>query len=142
MDRIRTKSRLTRTRLVVFGAGDTCAIDQTPSQSFNVDPATGRPMEEITKVMHMQTAAEQQNAYMNLAVFKGDFLPDETSAKTALKYMKPRLCQLPSELAEWQDGITSSVLDEKSVEDSKKEIEAILSASPEVEKQVVEPKSD
>ena len=142
MDRISVKSRLSRTRLVPFGKGDTCAIDQTPAQSFNVDPATGRPMEEITKVMHMQTAAEQQNAFMNLAVFKGDFLPDDVSAKTALKYMKPRLCQLPSELAEWQECLTSSLLEEKSVADAKKEVEDILSDSPDVQKESIEPKSE
>ena len=95
-----------------FGKGDTCPIDQMPAKDFNLDPYTGRPTEEITKVMRAQTAAEQQTAFMNLAQYKGDFLPADVSPRDALKYMKPHLCQLPSELADWQDSFTEYQLKE------------------------------
>lgn len=95
-----------------FGEADTCPVDQSPAKDFNIDPYTGRPTEEITKVMRANTLAEQQTAFMNLPAFKGDFLPSEVEAKEALRFMKPSLCQLPSELAEWQESVTKYQLSE------------------------------
>lgn len=135
MDRIKVRVVYSGFFNPVFGKADTCPIDQMPSKSFNLDPYSGRPMEEITKVMRAQTAAEQQTAYLNLAQFKGDFLPDDTSAKTALKFMKPSLCQLPSELAEWSEYISSQELSRLEKERADKQEEDYLA---ELKKQLEE----
>lgn len=106
-----------------FGCPDCCPIDQTPSRDFNIDPTTGRPMEEITRVMRCQTQAEMQNSLMNLPVFSSEYLPDDISARDALKFMKPSLCQLPSELAEWSEAIAQYQYDQKVSELQKKKAE-------------------
>lgn len=139
MDRIRVKVATSGLPNPVFGKRDTCPIDQMPAKTFNLDPYTGRPMEEITRVMRCQTVAEQQTAFMNLVNYKGDFLPDETTAKEALRYMKPSLCQLPSELAEWQEALATSDVSkeiqkkrDEEDEEYRKQLEAKLADTPSV----------
>lgn len=103
-----------------FGDKTSLPIDQMPAKEFNIDPCTGRPMEEITKTMRANTQAEQQTAFMNLASFTSEFLPTDVDAKEALKYMKPSLCQLPSELAEWSEAVAQSQYDKQVSELQKK----------------------
>lgn len=145
MDRISLNSRFVSVS-PVFGKRDTCPIDQMPARSFNIDPYTGRPMEEITKVMRAQTAAEQQTAYLNLVQYKGDFLPDDTSAKTALKYMKPSLCQLPSELAEFAEYVADRDMQAaqklKKEQEEKEYLEKLEKQLLENAQSSVEPKSE
>lgn len=88
-------SRLTRVR---FGDKKSCAIDQTPSKSFNIDPATGRPMSDIQRLCHLQDDLTLQSQFSQLMEFKSNYLPENTSDEDALKYMCPRYAQLPSEL--------------------------------------------
>lgn len=133
-----------------YGKPGCSAIDQTPARDFNIDPATGRPMEEITRVMRAQTQAEMQNAFMNLNVFSSTFLPDDTSAKEALKFMKPSLCQLPSELAEWSEALAkyqydqklSEIEKKKAEEEAKKAEEEAAAAAAVAKSSSVEPKSE
>lgn len=85
-----------------FGEKGSCPIDQTPSQSFNIDPSTGRPMSDITAIVRSQNALEMQAKFASLPEFKSNYLPEGTSNDDALVYQTPRLAQLPSELAEYR----------------------------------------
>lgn len=95
---------------VVFGTKDSCPIDQSPVQSFNIDPDTGNPMSTIDVILKAQ-GLEQRKALEMLTEYKSSFLPDNISNEQALKYAVPRLCQMPSELAEWQESITQKELE-------------------------------
>lgn len=119
MDRIRPnmKSHPTIVASVKYGEYGSCAIDQQPVQKFNIDPATGRPMDVMTSVLKSK-GLEQQRLLSELQEFKADFLPDGISDTEALKYYKPRLCQLPSELAEYSEALTQQQL-EKAEKDKK-----------------------
>lgn len=106
----------------VFGKGDTVPIDQQPAQKFNIDPATGMPMSDITAVLRSQ-GLDRERLLANLEQFREEFLPEDISNEQALKYMNPRLCQLPSELAEYAEFVTSKQLEEKRAADNAKELE-------------------
>lgn len=98
-----------------YGKGDTCPIDQQPAKDFNVDPATGHPMSDITAVMKSQSLSAVRDALDIIETSKHDFLDDSVSDADALKYSIPRLCQLPSELAEYTESVTKARLQEKAV---------------------------
>lgn len=83
-----------------FGELGSCAVDQSPCLPFNIDPETGNPMSTIDVILKAQ-GLEQRRALESLQEYKGTFLPDGISDIDALRYAVPRLCQLPSELAEW-----------------------------------------
>lgn len=85
---------------VRFGESGSCPVDQSPSQDFNIDPDTGRPMEVITQLIRTQNAVQQQALFAGLEEFKSNFLPDGTLDEDALMFSQPRLAQLPSELAD------------------------------------------
>lgn len=125
MDKIKIRTSFVSFPSPIFGEGDTCPIDQSPAKDFNIDPYTGRPTEEITKAMRAQTAAEQQTLFMNLTQYKGDFLPESVEPREALKFMKPSLCQLPSELAEWQESLTKFELDTAKQKQDAEELDKI-----------------
>lgn len=105
-----------------FGSGDTIPIDQQPVKKFNIDPATGAPMSDITAVLRSQ-GLDRERLLANLEEFRADFLPEDISNEQALKYMNPRLCQLPSELAEYSEFITEKRLEEKRLADEVKDME-------------------
>lgn len=97
----------------VFGDPDSCAICQNPSQDFNVDAATGRPMEDITSLIRASDDLEARRIVNAMPEFKSDSLPDDMSDEDAIKFMKPSLCQLPSELTRFHESIGKFMLDKK-----------------------------
>lgn len=105
-----------------FGEGDTVPIDQQPVQKFNIDPATGAPMSDITAVLRSQ-GLDRERLLANLEEFRAEFLPEDMSNEDALKYMNPRLCQMPSELAEYAEFVTQKQLEEKRKADEARELE-------------------
>lgn len=88
-----------------FGEGDSVPINQNPSQSFNINPDTGRPMSVITALLRSQNAAEQLAILNGLDEFKSTYLPDGISNEDAIKYMVPRYCQLPSQIAKFNSEL-------------------------------------
>lgn len=116
---------------VKFGEKGSVPIDQTPSQSFNIDPNTGRPMSDIQKLVKMQNVAEQQAAFAGLSEFKSNFLPSDIKDEDALKFMCPRLAQLPSELLSFKEGLVKSKLAEQAEHQRKQAAEQKAKADKE-----------
>lgn len=137
MDRISKSTRFHRTMSipVKYGTLDSVPIDQQACKGFNIDPLTGRPVYDMTAIIRSQ-GLEQQRLLADLSEFKAQFLPDDISDADALKYLKPRLCQLPSEMAEYQEAIVKARLKEKEdaarmeeEEKAAKEYEELLEAA-------------
>lgn len=97
----------------VFGDSDSCPICQNPAQDFNIDAATGRPMEDITSLIRASDDLEARRIVNAMPEFKSDNLPDDMSDSDAIKFMKPSLCQLPSELKRFHESIGQFMLDKK-----------------------------
>ena len=97
----------------VFGDNDSCPICQNPAQDFNIDASTGRPMEDITSLIRASDDLEARRIVNAMPEFKSDNLPDDMSDSDALKFMKPSLCQLPSELKRFHQSIGQLVIDKK-----------------------------
>lgn len=119
--------RSTHSSRVKFGEKGSVPIDQTCSQDFNIDPNTGRPMSDIQRLVKMQDSYAMQSVFAQLNEFKSNYLPAETSDEDALKYLCPRLSQLPSELLSYKDGLTKMALEkqeqlarEKAIKDKQK----------------------
>lgn len=88
-----------------FGEKGSVPLDQTPSKEFNVDPNTGRPMSDVQRLCKMQSDFEMQALFASLPEFKTKFLPDNMSDSDALKFVCPRLAQLPSELLSYRENL-------------------------------------
>lgn len=116
---------------VRFGEKGSVPIDQTPSQSFNIDPNTGRPMSDIQKLVKMQNVAEQQAAFAGLSEFKSNFLPSDIKDEDALKFMCPRLSQLPSELLSFREGLVKAKIAEQAEQQLKQAAEQKAKADKE-----------
>ena len=97
----------------VFGDNDSCPICQNPAQDFNIDAATGRPMEDITSLIRASDDLEARRIVNAMPEFKSDNLPDDMSDSDAIKFMKPSLCQLPSELKRFHESIGQFMIDKK-----------------------------
>lgn len=97
----------------VFGDLDSCPICQNPAQDFNIDYATGRPMEDITSLIRASDDLEARRIVNAMPEFKSDNLPDDMSDSDAIKFMKPSLCQLPSELKRFHESIGQLMIDKK-----------------------------
>lgn len=97
----------------VFGDYDSCPICQNPAQDFNIDAATGRPMEDITSLIRASDDLEARRIVNAMPEFKSDNLPDDMSDSDAIKFMKPSLCQLPSELKRFHESIGQLIIDKK-----------------------------
>lgn len=71
---------------VAYGTHDSCPIDQTPVQEFNIDPATGRCESDITKLLRAQTKYEQDKLYKELERIKREtedtIIENERSKRT------------------------------------------------------------
>ena len=137
MDRICKLTRFHRSMAlsVPYGTLDSVPIDQQAVKGFNIDPMTGRPVYDMTAVIRSQ-GLEQQRLLAELDEFKAQFLPEDVTDEVAVKYLKPRLCQLPSELAEYQETIVKARLQEKEdaarkeeEENAAKEYEELLEAA-------------
>lgn len=122
--------RLSRVR---FGEKGSVPIDQTPAQSFNLDPATGRPMSDIQRLTKLQDNYALQTQFAQLKEFKTQFLPDDVSNEDALKFMCPRYSQLPSELLEYRDNL---LRDHLSKEQAKQQKEVLAARQKEDEEYV------
>lgn len=115
-----------------YGKGDSCPIDQSPVEDFNIDPSTGRPMSDITKLVRAQSQYEKDQILKHLDERPiGDFMTLE-QVKNELKYGKPRLAQLPSELADYAEFAFSSVkktkddLEQSDFDNTEKELNKLL----------------
>lgn len=99
-----------------YGDGDTCPIDQSPSQKFNIDPLTGRPIDDLTALLKAKPL-DRERILANMEAFREDFSipPTDNVADLAkaLVYSQPRLAQLPSELAELAEFVASRKLEER-----------------------------
>lgn len=105
-DRMRSLCR------IEFGEDGSCPIDQTPAKEFNIDPTTGRPYSDISLIMRAQSNLQQKQMLAELQEFKSEFLPKDISDEDAVKFQRPRLCQSPSELAQFQEAVTSYNLEQ------------------------------
>lgn len=143
MDRINKSFRFhgSLTEVVKYGEKDSVPIDQLPKERFNIDPMTGRPMSDITAILRAK-GSEQQNLLANLEEFKADYLPEGISDEDALKYYKPRLCQLPSELAEYSDHVISERLEEAKKKAKLEEEERLMNLFKEGDTSDVESKKE
>ena len=103
----------------VFGDKDSCPICQNPAQDFNIDAATGRPMEDITSLIRASDDLEARRIVNEMPEYKSDNLPDDMSDADAIKFMKPSLCQLPSELKRFHESIGQLMIDKKQELDNK-----------------------
>lgn len=97
---------------VQFGLGDSCAIDQRPVADYNINPDTGNPYSVIDLLLKSDKL-EQQRILAELQEYKSSFLPPDMPDVDAVKYMTPRLCQMPSELAEFESFVVSKQLEEE-----------------------------
>lgn len=92
---------------VKFGDKGSVPINQGPSKDFNIDPHTGRPMQQITALLHAQSAAEQMALFSGLEEFKSNYLPDDISNEDAIRFMMPRYCQLPHQISEFSANLAA-----------------------------------
>lgn len=111
--RIKVRENIDFYEKPVFGDHDSCPICQTPAQEFNVDAATGRPMEDITALIRASDDLEARRLVNAMPEFKSDSLPENMSDSDAIKFMKPSLCQLPSELKRFHESIGQFIIDKK-----------------------------
>lgn len=108
MDRIKINTALPHMSMikpVVYGKGDSVAIDQQSAQVFNIDPATGRPICDLTLIMRANNKFEQEKILANLPEFEKTYLPDDVTDEQAIEYACPRLAQLPSEKVDFQTNL-------------------------------------
>lgn len=103
-----------------FGEKGSVPLDQTPSKEFNVDPCTGRPMSDVQRLCKLQSDFEMQALFASLPEFKSKFLPDSMSDADALKFVCPRLAQLPSELLEYRENLTKYQIAQAQLAEQKK----------------------
>lgn len=134
MDRISKNTFMHRTLLysAKYGEPGSTPIDQQPVASFNVDPCTGRPISDMTAILRAQ-GLEKSRLLADLDEYKATFLPDDISDDEALKYYQPRLCQLPSELAEYTEQVTHQRMTEQEQLDLFKQAEDDLKKEQEEE---------
>lgn len=96
-----------------YGKGDTVPIDQSPIILQSIDPATGRPMSDITALLRAQNKLDAERILNGMQEFPLDFLPADVKDSDALKYYYPRSAQLPSEMADLCEMYTERQLKEK-----------------------------
>lgn len=96
-----------------YGKGDTVPIDQSPIILQSIDPATGRPMSDITALLRAQNKLDAERILNSMQEFPLDFLPADVKDSDALKYYSPRSAQLPSEMADLREMFTERQLKEK-----------------------------
>lgn len=114
MDRINlsfVKTSLLASEVVPFGELDSCAVDQSPSKEFNIDPTTGRPISDITCILRAK-GLEKQQLLADLPQNEATYLPDDANEDDVLSELPDRNAQLPSELAEHTERITSRRLEQ------------------------------
>lgn len=119
------------TKIIKFGEYGSVPIDQQPAKRFNIDPSTGRPIDDLTAILRAQNMQEQSALMERLTEYKAEFLPADMSDEDALMYMSPRLCQLPSELAEHAESVTRARLHKQEKERLAKLKEEFLKTSVE-----------
>ena len=108
MDRIRnftTLPHMSMVKPIVYGKGDSVPIDQQSAQVFNIDPATGRPICDLTLIMRANNKFEQEKILANLPEFEKTYLPDDVMDEQAIEFACPRLSQLPSEKVDFQTNL-------------------------------------
>lgn len=115
MDRFTKNDRFAPTiRLgCVYGSSDSVPIDQSPILSSMFDPATGRPINDITCLLRAQNKLDAERILNSMTEFPLDFLPSDLSDVDALKYYAPRYAQMPSEMADLREAFTSRQLKER-----------------------------
>lgn len=98
---------------VEYGTMDSCPIDQSPIEDFNIDPETGRPESDITKILRAQTKFEQEKLYKELVERP---VPVEEMTDMQIRheimYGRPFLAQSPSELADYAEQMQQKAIDD------------------------------
>lgn len=117
-------TRHQRITAVNFGEKGSVPIEQAPAKDFNLNPDTGRPMSDIQRLVRVQNDVAMQAAFSQLQEFKANFLPADTSDADALKFVCPRLSQLPSELLAYRDGLTKYQLEQERIKAEREALEA------------------
>lgn len=102
--------------VINYGEKGSLPIDQSMSKKFNIDPATGRPMNDVQRLVKMQNDFEMQRCFAQLPEYKSNFLPKEMSDEDALMFMCPRNKQLPSELLDYREGLTKYKLNQQELQ--------------------------
>lgn len=123
---------------VEYGKGDSIPLDQTSVQKFNIDPATGMPISDISAIIRANNLATQRDLVSRLQEFKADFLPADISDADAIKYAVPRYAQLPSEVAEMTEMIAQKKLDDLKAQKERESAEAKAKADEEYQKMLDE----
>lgn len=98
---------------VQYGRKGSFPIDQTPSQPFNIDVSTGRPMTEIERLVKIQNSVNQQAFFASLSEFRSNFLPDDVTDEDALTFIKSRYCQTKGQLLDYKEGLAKYQLDQQ-----------------------------
>lgn len=106
--------------VIKYGEKGSLPIDQSMSKKFNIDPATGRPMSDVQRLVKMQNDVEMQRCFAQLDDFKSNFLPKDMSDDDALIFMCPRDKQLPSELLSYREGLTKYRLQQQEIAEKEK----------------------
>lgn len=115
---------------VKYGDDDSCPIDQSPAEKFNIDVTSGRPMSDITRLMRCQSELEKNNIFKSLQERKGlEGFTDIKKLEHDIKYHRPWLAQLPSELLEYTEDVFKRSLDakEKLKEDERNRLDELMS---------------
>lgn len=102
--------------VIKYGQKGSLPIDQSMSKKFNIDPATGRPMSDVQRLVKMQNDVEMQRCFAQLDDYKSNFLPEDMPDEQALMFMCPRDKQLPSELLAYRDGLTKYKLQQQELQ--------------------------
>lgn len=117
--------------IIKYGEKGSLPIDQSMSKKFNIDPATGRPMSDVQRLVKMQNDVEMQRCFAQLDEYKSNFLPKDMSDDDALMFMCPRDKQLPSELLSYREGLTKYRLQQHEIAEQRKVADAKAKADEE-----------
>lgn len=108
---------------VNYGEADSCPIDQSPCEDFNINPDTGRPMSDISRLLRAQTKYEQTEMLKRMEERPIGEVMTKEQLVHSLKYAQPRLAQLPSELADFTENLYARMAsDRQSILDGQKDV--------------------
>lgn len=97
---------------VNYGSRLCVPIDQQMAQSFNVDPSTGRPVDDITALVRSQ-GLEQRRILDNLNPMESSYLAEDVTDEQAISECVGRYCQLPSEYAEYTEQVVRKKIEDE-----------------------------
>lgn len=87
---------------VDYGSRVCVPIEQQMAEPFNIDPATGRPVDDISAFIRSQ-GLEQRRILDSLNPVESTYLGEDITDEQAVSDCVGRYCQLPSEFAEFTE---------------------------------------